>query len=578
MLKSILIKNYALIDELTAVFSGGLVILTGETGAGKSIIIDALSLILGERASAEVVRTGSDKAIVEGLFTIKGNKKVKAVLDENGLGHGDELIIRREVSAKGQSRCFINDFPTILAVQKYIGDLLVDLHGQHEHQSILRVENHVDMLDDFGGLNGMLNNFQGVFKKLEDLTRELREIRQRERVLREKREFYAFQINEIDVIAPQSGEEERLETGLRILENAERLFNATGELYQILYKGDQSIHDLLARVRNKLDDLAGIDRQLDEAAKESESVAAVVSELAKFIQSYHSKIEFNAERLEHLRERLGRLALLKKKYGGSLDRVIEYREKIGHELRLAENFDDVIAKLSRNGQTARKDCALVAQRLSSKRQEVARRLDKAIVGELKKLGIQNGKFTTYISQIEVLAEEASDSGTDAQYCEVDERRLKLNTSGCDNVEFFISTNTGEEVKPLARIASGGEVSRIMLALKSNLAKSDRLPVLIFDEIDVGVSGRIAQAVGLSLKDLSRFHQVIAITHLPQIAGLADSHFKVFKSDDGSHATTSIKKLTLDERVREVASLMSGVDVTEAGLKGARELMNVSRSN
>jgi len=578
MLKSILIKNYALIDELAAIFSDGLVILTGETGAGKSIIIDALSLILGERASAEVVRTGADKAIVEGLFTIKGNEKVKSVLEENGLGHGDELIIRREVSAKSQSRCFINDSPTTLTVQKHIGDLLVDLHGQHEHQSILRVENHVDMLDDFGGLTGTVTDFQGVYKKLEDLTRESREIRQRESLLREKREFYTFQMNEIDVIAPEPGEEERLETELRILENAERLFNATGELYQILYEGDQSVHDLLARVRNKLDDLAGIDRQLDEAAKESGSAVAVVSELAKFIQSYHSQIEFNAERLEHLRERLGRLALLKKKYGGSLDSVIEYREKIGHELRLAENFDAVIKKLSKDGQTARKDCALVARRLSSKRQEVAGRLDKSIVGELKKLGILNGKFTTYISQIEVLAEEASDSGTDAQYCDVDGKRLKLNTSGCDIVEFFISTNTGEEVKPLARIASGGEVSRIMLALKSVLAKSDRLPVLIFDEIDVGVSGRVAQAVGLSLKDLSRFHQVIAITHLPQIAGLADSHFKVFKSDDGSRATTSIKKLTLDERVREVASLMSGVDVTEAGLEGARELMNVSRSN
>jgi DNA repair protein RecN (Recombination protein N) len=235
MLKSIFIKHYALIDALTAVFSDGLVILTGETGAGKSIIIDAVSLILGERASAEVVRTGADKAIVEGLFTIKGNKKVKSVLEENGLGYGEELIIRREVSAKGQSRCFINDSPTTLAVQKHIGDLLVDLHGQHEHQSILRVENHVDMLDDFGDLSGMVTDFQGVYKRLEDITRELRAIRQRERLFREKREFYTFQMNEIDVIAPQPGEEERLEIELRILENAERLFSATGELYQMLY-------------------------------------------------------------------------------------------------------------------------------------------------------------------------------------------------------------------------------------------------------------------------------------------------------------------------------------------------------
>ncbi|MCZ6775534.1 MAG: DNA repair protein RecN [Ignavibacteria bacterium] len=578
MLKSIIIKHYALIDELIADFSDGLVILTGETGAGKSIIIDALSLILGGRASAEVVRTGAEKAIVEGLFTIAGNRKVKSLLEENGLEYSDELIIRREVSAKGQSRCFINDSPTTLALQKHVGELLVDLHGQHEHQSLLHVENHIDMLDNFGGLNEMVNDFQSAYKKLEDLTGELRETRQRERLLLENREFHAFQMREIDAIAPQLGEEEHLESELRILENAEELFGTTGELYQLLYGGDRSVHDLLVKVQNKLNDLTGIDHQFEEAVKESGSALAVVSELAKSVQHYHSQIEFSAERLEHLRERLGRLALLKKKYGGSLDDVIAYREKIGQELQLGENFTEVIEKLLRECEAARNDCALVAQCLSSKRQGVARKMDKAIVGELRKLGIQNGKFATRIRQVELLSDQVSNRDAAAHYIKAGEMKLRLNPRGCNAVEFFISTNTGEEVKPLARVASGGEVSRIMLALKSILAKSDRLPVLIFDEIDVGVSGRVAQAVGLSLKDLSRFHQVIAITHLPQIAGLADSHFMVYKSDDGSRAITSIKKLSSDERVREVASLMSGEEVTEAGLKGARELMSVSRDN
>jgi DNA repair protein RecN (Recombination protein N) len=578
MLKSIIIKHYALIDELTADFSDGLVILTGETGAGKSIIIDALSLILGERASAEVVRTGAEKAIVEGLFTIAGNRKVKSLLEENRLEYSDEIIIRREVSAKGQSRCFINDSPTTLALQKHVGELLVDLHGQHEHQSLLHVENHIDMLDDFGNLNGLVNDFQSAYKKLDDLTGELRETRQREDLLLEKREFNTFQMREIDAIAPQPGEEEHLESELRILENAEELFGTTSELYQLLYGGDQSVHDLLVKVQNKLHDLTGIDDQFEEAAKESGSAVAVASELAKFVQHYHSQIEFNAERLEHLRERLGHLALLKKKYGGSLDDVIAYREQIGQELQLGENCTEVIVKLSRECETARNECAVVAQRLSSKRQEVARKMDKAIVGELRDLGIQNGKFTTRVRQVEQLSDEVSNHDTDAHYIKAGEGKLRLDPKGCDAVEFFISTNTGEEVKPLARVASGGEVSRIMLALKSIVAKSDRLSVLIFDEIDVGVSGRVAQAVGLSLKDLSRFHQVIAITHLPQIAGLADSHFMVFKSDEGSRAITSIKKLSSDERVREVASLMSGEEVTEAGLKGARELMSVSRDN
>jgi DNA repair protein RecN (Recombination protein N) len=566
MLKSLSIRNYALIDELHAELSNGLVILTGETGAGKSIIIDALGLILGERTGSDVVRSGADKAVVEGVFQIAGNAKVKNLLEHNDIEVTDELLVRREVSTKGQSRCFVSDTPVTLALQKQIGELLVDLHGQHEHQSLLRTETHGAMVDDFGGLDGMVGEFQAAFGQFKELLRRLEELRRREQQLREKREFYAFQIQEIDAVAPRNGEEEDLEAELRILENSEKLFGVTGKLYELLYEGEQSVHDLLVVARNQLMDLGEIDRQFGGAAAECASAEAIIKELAKFIQGYNARVEFTPERLEELRERLGRVAHLKKKYGGSLQAVLEHRESIGREAALAENFDEVLARLAVDVESARTGCGVLAQRLSTKRHETAKKIDRAIIGELQKLGIQHARFTTRIAQ--------TDADPGVPGVRSGRRTVSLNSRGFDIVEFFLSTNLGEEERPLAKVASGGEVSRVMLALKSILAKSDRLPVLIFDEIDVGVSGRIAQAVGRSLKNLSDFHQVVAITHLPQIAGLADTHYVVYKTDRNGRSVTSMKKLTLDEQVREVAKLMSGAEITEAGLAGARELMGI----
>jgi DNA repair protein RecN (Recombination protein N) len=573
MLKTLLIKNYALIQELSVEFSSGLIIITGETGAGKSIIIDALGLVLGERASADVVRRGSDKTIVEATFDIGGNAKVRDLLAANDIEATEELIVRREVSAKGQSRCFLNDSPVTLAVQKQAGEFLVDLHGQHEHQSLLRVETHIGMLDDFGGLGGMVDEFRVVHGRLRTAAGELAALRQRERELREKREFLLFQAQEIDGVSPRPGEEEELETELRILENSEKLFSATADLYAQLYEGERAVRDLLVIARNQLHALAEIDPRFADAARECTSAEAIVSELAKFVQAYNAKVEFAPDRLEQLRERLGRLAFLKKKYGGALDQVISHRKELGRELALAENFDQVIEGLDRQVDEARAECAAIADRLSSKRHDVAKKIDKAIVQELGKLGIAQSRFSTRIGQ-EQIAASGKDGSMPADAVHRGKNAVALNPRGYDNVEFYISTNVGEEEKPLTRVASGGEVSRIMLALKSILARTDRLPVLIFDEIDVGVSGRIAQAVGASLKNLAAFHQVIAITHLPQIAGFADVHYAVSKNEHDGRAVTTLRRLTLDEQVREVARLMSGAEVTEAGLAGARELMGL----
>ena len=574
MLKTLFIKNYAVIDELSADFSSGLNILTGETGAGKSIIIDALGLIIGDRASTEVVRAGSEKAVIEGVFSIAGNKKLAPLLATGEIEERGELLVRREVSVKGQSRCFANDSPITIALLKQIGELLVDLHGQHEHQSLLRSETHIDMVDDFGGLDGIVAEYQKSYKTLRASMDELGELIERKAQLLEKRDFYAFQIQEIDAVHPVAGEEEQLESELKILENSEKLFGTTAKLYELFYEGEQSVHDLLVVARNQLHDLADIDRQFADAARECSSAEAIISELAKFIQGYNARVEFNPERLDHLRERLGRLALLKKKYGGSLETLIGHREKIGREVALAENFDDVIENLSAQVESMRAECAGIAQRLSVKRHEVAKKIDRSIVQELAKLGIAHARFSARISQVEVALSPGREHGKVMDYISVGRKRLLLNARGYDNVEFYVSTNLGEEERPLVKVASGGEVSRIMLALKSILAKSDRLPVLIFDEIDVGVSGRVARSVGLSLKSLSDFHQVIAITHLPQIAGLADTHFVVQKTEQNGRSVSTIMKLSLDEQVTEVARLMSGADVTEAGLEGARELMGL----
>jgi DNA repair protein RecN (Recombination protein N) len=573
MLRSLLIKNYALIDELTAEFSGGLVILTGETGAGKSILVDALGLILGERASVEVVRMGADRAIVEGTFAVRGNARLARLLREHELdSDAPDLIVRREVSAKGQSRCFLNDSPVTLSVMKAVGEVLVDLHGQHEHQSLLRAESHIIMLDDFGGLDGMVTEYQRVLGGFRALLADIDALRQKERQVKERREFSAFQLREIDAVAPVAGEEEELERELRILENAERLFATTAGLYESLYEGDRSVRDLLLVARNQLEAIAEIDERFAEAARECESAEAVIAELARFVQGYNARVEFNPERLEEIRERLGKLSLLKKKYGGTLDAVLAIRSRIAEELSLAEHYDEILQARHAEAVSVRAECAALAERLSVKRHEVARKLDRAIVQELKKLGIEHGRFSTRITH-EELARSAEQAPALAAVT-VGRSQVRFLERGYDRVEFAISTNLGEQERPLVQVASGGEVSRIMLALKSILAKADRLPVLVFDEIDVGVSGRIAQAVGKSLKQLSGFHQVIAITHLPQIAGLADEHFVVAKQERNGRTMTTVRKLTLEEQVHEVATLMSGARVTETGLAGARELMGL----
>ncbi|MDE3057605.1 MAG: DNA repair protein RecN [Bacteroidota bacterium] len=573
MLKSLFIKNYALIEEISVEFERGLNIITGETGAGKTILIDALSLLLGERASTDVIRKGEEKAVVEGVFVVSGAPKIATLLKQNEYNASDELIVRREISAKGQSRCFINDTPAPLSLLKEIGDALVDLHGQHDHQSLLRAETHVDFLDDFGDFGPLLEEYRAPYRELLQLYAAKRELQEKEQQLREKKSLYEFQMSEIDAVNPQENEEEQIEAELKKLENAEKLFELTSQLYGMMYDGENSLHDQLGRASKQLDMLNEIDAAFAGSVGEAKSAEIIVEELSKFLHEYKEKIEFNPERLETLHERLGKLILLKKKYGGSLGAVLERRKRIGEECALAENFESELSKVSVAIQKQHGICSERAQKLSAKRSEAARKIEKSILASLAELGIANGKFSVRIERKKI--ERSKNDG------EIPDDTLKIGNDyfaatshGIDSVEFYLSTNAGEDVKPLVKVASGGEVSRVMLALKSTLAQSDRVPLMIFDEIDTGVSGRIGQAVGMSLKKLASTPQIIAITHLPQIAGLADTHFAVEKIENGKRTTTRLRKLMVEERVHEIAKLMSGAEVTAAGLKSARELMGM----
>lgn len=570
MLKHIHIQNYALIEKLEIDFAQGMNIITGETGAGKSIIIDALSLILGERADTDAIRKDTDKAIVEGTFDVSQNKNIKPLLKENEIDFSDEVILRREVSIKGTSRCFVNDSPVTLSIMKNIGDLLVDLHGQHEHQSLLRTETHIDLLDDFAGLSSLVEEFKAAHNQLTTEVSKLNELQNQKKIITEKKDLFEFQLKEIDAVNPTLNEELHLESELKILENSEKLNEETNRLYNILYDGDNSIIVKLNQSLKHIEQLLLIDETFEVLKKEAESAEAIVEELTASVRDYISQIEFNPEKLEDHRNRLGQISLLKKKYGGSIDTLINYKQKLEAELQLAENFDAEINKVKEAIESKRKIASELAKKLTAKRNEAAKKVNSEIVKVLAELGINNSQFETRIDNRVVKSGNSENA-----HIKIGKDFYETTPKGIDFVEFFISTNIGEEVKPLVKVASGGEISRIMLSLKTILAKSEKLPLLIFDEIDIGISGRIAQAVGLSLKNLSTFHQIIAITHLPQIAGFADTHYLVEKVEDGKRSATRLRILTLDERIYQVAKLMSGTDVTESTLKSAKELMNIN---
>lgn len=563
MLRTLHVENFALIDKLDVQFEPGLNIITGETGAGKSILIDALGSTIGEKIESESLRKGATRAVAEGIFQIKDNQNLKNHLRQSDIeDFADTIILRKEISDNLRNRAFVNDSPVPNSLLIDVGNLLIDLHGQHQHQSLLNVDFHIEYLDDFGGYDQLLSTVDENYHAFLTLLDEIKNLKDRERTLAEKRDLYRFQVEEINTMNPYVGEEEELLQEEKILQNSEKLFQLTNELFSDFYDKEGSVYDRVAEGLNKLDELATIDSRFDNLKSDCDAARVAIEEVAKFLQGYFSDIEFNPERLEQIRVRLGQFSLLKKKYHRSIDEIIDYKAQIDRELQDIESIDAIISAKQKELDAQQKNLSQHCHALSEQRRHAALTLEKEVLEKLGQLGMKNAKFKIQVDWI------ADEKGA----VMIENARYRAAEHGIDQVEFYIAANPGEDLKPLARVASGGEISRIMLALKSSLAQVDKIPVLIFDEIDIGISGRIAQAVGLALKRLSRTHQIICITHLPQIASMGDHHFVVEKISDQASTRTQIRKLTTNERAFEIAKLLGGESVTDTHVRAAVELI------
>ncbi|MGD8426723.1 MAG: DNA repair protein RecN [Balneolaceae bacterium] len=564
MIQSLYIKDFALIDELEVSFQEGFNILTGQTGAGKSIIVGALNMILGERADTEVIRQGAKKAIAEAIIKTGETEQINKLLEENAVEIRSELILRREIRSSG-SRGFINDTPVTITVLKQVGDFLVDLHGQHDHQMLLREENHRDVIDGFAEITPALEAYKKSYHEIVGLRKELRQLKKRERDLQEKAELYRFQVKELEDAELDPHEEEELDSEVHLLDNAEELDQKAAAVVELGQADEINVIDLLNRIKLHLEDVSRIEPDFESYLEEISSARISVQETVQFAERYRSKIEFNPSRLERLRARQNELQRLQKKYQRGIPELIEYLHEIRKELNLAENFDLEITKLEEELEEKSKVLAQRAQKLHNNRLAVGEKLSNLIERELTKLGIPHADFEV---RVDWLA-----AGESQGWITIEGRPVECTEHGCDDIRLYISTNKGEEPKPLAKIASGGEISRVMLALKSIIAREQSLPVMIFDEIDTGISGEISEKVGRTMRKLSQKCQIIAITHQPQIASQAHKHYKVKKIEEADRTVTRIIPLNESDHVIEVASLMSGEDITDAALKSARELID-----
>jgi DNA repair protein RecN (Recombination protein N) len=569
MIEKLLIRNYLIIKDAEIIFSNGFNILTGETGAGKSIILDALALILGERADYSIIRRDADKLVVEGHFEFKKDDAPLDLLNEllpEDCINGTSVIVRRELLKKGTGRSFINDYPVNIADLKRFGDLAIDIHSQNEHQSLLSRDTHIKILDYFAGESELVKEYSEKYHELTSLIKEYEELISRKDEFIRRRSFVEFELKEINNLSLISGEDEELENELKKMENIEVISEAVNTSLAILYEDESNILSGIDKAVKELRRVSNYDNIFEKIIEELSNCEVLIKESATTLLSYRDSIDFDSGRINEVRERLSSISRITKKYGITVDQLIEKGKELERELNLADNFDFETEKLLNKVRSKYSETLELAARLDKVRKKSAKDLEKRVNEILTETGLESAEMKVNIEEIE-LAEENEFSQNSGK------KNFRLGPKGYNGVEFLIKINKGSEFTPLRKTASGGEISRVMLAIKTVLAGNDEVGILVFDEIDAGISGRVAQKVGKIMKKLSESRQIICITHLPQIAAMSDTHFRVTKFEKSGETFADIKILTENEKIMEVAKLISGEKVTESANRSAKELIS-----
>ncbi|OLN23313.1 DNA repair protein RecN [Domibacillus antri] len=555
MLQELSIRHFAIIDALELSFEKGLTVLTGETGAGKSIIIDALQLLTGGRGSGEFVRHGEKKAEIEGMFTLHDHHPCFDVCREFGIeAEEGAVILRREISAAGKSVCRVNGKMVTLAILREIGARLLDIHGQHEHQELMNAGSHLRLLDDFGGLpiKQAKEQYKEIYNRYDQLHTEIRRLSENEQNLAHRLDLIQFQFNEIEKAELKRGEEEKLESERQQLANFEKLFAALSEAYSTL-SGEGKALDWLGLSVNGLEAAAGINKEFKPLHDAAANSFYVLEDTVRDLSSALDTLEFNPARLNEIESRLNEINQLKRKYGATIDDILQYEEKIAQEMDQLTHRETHISRLQKELAEVEAALTLEGKKLSKLRRASAKQLEEAIHRELKELYMEKTVFHVHFH---------SESG-------------QFKKEGMDQVEFYMTTNPGEPLKPLVKIASGGEMSRVMLAMKTIFSKHQGVTSIIFDEVDTGVSGRVAQAIGEKIYKIAVHSQVLCISHLPQVAAMADTHLYIQKSHDSKRTNTIVTPLNDEEKAAEIGRMISGVEMTDLTKKHAKELLALS---
>ena len=547
MLTSLKIENVAIIESAAIEFGCGLNVLTGETGAGKSIVIDSINAILGERTSREIIRTGAQSAKVYAVFE-DVNENVKAFLDENGIDCEDGvLIINRTLNRDGKNICRLNGAPVTVSMLRELGGELIDIHGQHDSQSLLSPEKHCGFVDGFAENSGLISDYREKYRRLCEIRNSLKKLTTDESSKSQRIDFLTYQIDELEKSDITPGERDELKARKALINNSQKVMESLNTAYMAL-KADGAGIDMISNAESEISNASEYMESLGEASEKITDIRYELDDIAELVRDAMSEIEYDPSELDDIEERLDLLYRLSKKYGETEEEMLEYLAKAREELESIAFSEEKVRELQKQEKTALAEAEAAADRLTESRKTAGEKLSRAICSELEFLDMPNVRFVVKLEDI------------------------GLTENGRDGVEFLISANVGEEPKPLAKIASGGELSRIMLAIKNVLAETDGVDTMIFDEIDTGVSGRAAQKIAMKLRSASKGRQVICVTHLAQIAAQGDVHLYISKSVSDGKTYTNIKSLIEEERVSEIARIMGGMEITQLQLESAREML------